>query len=392
LKFPPAHSLNFFKHQIIEMKFSSIFLASLAIITSGSANIELECKYNELISRGYYCEVQNAILISSKDDREIFEVRGQHMSGKNNDDVKTFYCKDKKVNFFPRNITKFFPNIATIFINWADLQEIQKEDLKPFGRKLKNLWLGSNKIRVIEGDLFYFSPNLERIDLSRNKIIHIDSRAFDVLEKLHSLWVNTNPCTSNDNQAWYNHSKVLQIIGDVEKCKDPNRFLMKILPSEEKIEKVSTQISKLMLEISNFATKLTETIEELEKNVKTSIEELKNLNSKIEENLSQKISKIESKVSALESKIIDNYERTSLFGPKLDQHKSEMTTLVSKLTEKCENDKNELKNFIKTENFKNFNETWKIYTTFDQKISKINEKSFEDQKTSLNIQGKKRSD
>jgi hypothetical protein len=199
------------------MNFLTTFIATLAVLVGGSESLVLECEFED---DPYGCLVQNSELITSKDIQTIFEVRGQHESGKNNNDVNFFYSHNKKVKFFPRGLTKFFRNIEKVQIYHGKLQEITKEDLKQFGDKLQELWLGYNKIRVIEGDLFEFNPNLEEIDLSDNYIVHIESGAFNGLEKL-LIWLESNPCTTGrDDYTESDRQQVLEIISEVENsCK-----------------------------------------------------------------------------------------------------------------------------------------------------------------------------
>jgi hypothetical protein len=285
-----------------------MFLIALTILTVESENILLECEYGDMYSTGYDCTVQNTELITSKDHRTISEVRGQHLSGKNNDDVKLFYSDYKKVNFLPRGVTKFFKNIDTVWITSGNLQEISKDDLKQFGGNLKHLWLSQNQIKIIEGDLFEFNPNLREISFHSNKIVHIDSGAFDGLQKLRSeLNLYYNPCTRTLTSSINNPSEVIR---EVKKsCKD---FTTTQLPETtttyqtftRKLTNPSSTIKTLEIEEKNssFKSKLIEQKLEnsaLIQNLKETLEEILNQNDKIEE----KISSLDSKLSALERKL-----------------------------------------------------------------------------------------
>jgi hypothetical protein len=199
------------------MNFLPILFLTLTILIIKSETKVLECSYADGGSLGYYCWVASKEFITSKDDREISEIQGRHWEAKNNDDVKCFHSYEKKLNFFPRGLTKFFKNIETVWISLGNLQEIKKDDLMQFGEKLKNLHLAMNEIRVIEGNLFEFNKNLESISFGVNKITHIDTKAFDKLIKLETLYLDENLCTSDKNYFENDRSKVLQVIQDVEK-------------------------------------------------------------------------------------------------------------------------------------------------------------------------------
>jgi hypothetical protein len=203
------------------MKFLLIFILTLTIL-NGSESIELECKYRPAgFSHEYDCSVQNSVLITSKNDREISEVQGQHLEEKNNDDVKGFDSSFKTINFFPRGLTKVFKNIDSVWIHKGGLKEISKDDLEQFGEKLTELKLGYNELKVIEGDLFVFTPNLIWLDLKNNKIVHIDSGAFGGLENLGFLFLDDNPCTLTMQTTDADPKPVAR---EVEKsCKDLNR-------------------------------------------------------------------------------------------------------------------------------------------------------------------------
>lgn len=173
-----------------------------------SSSMVIDCKFDESLSFGYYCDVQNPVLIDSK----ISKVRGEHLSEKTSDDVKYFYSHTKKFNSFPRGVTKFFENIESVAIYQANLKEITKDDLKQFGGNLKNLWLTENEIEVIESDLFEFSPNLEELDFRGNKIRHIESGAFAGLKKIRGNFLGSG-----------NFCKELGSIQESEEnCKNPN--------------------------------------------------------------------------------------------------------------------------------------------------------------------------
>jgi hypothetical protein len=195
------------------MKFL-IFLAFIASVQS----LILECRFGDVWGFGYSCIVQNSQLITSKDDREISEVKGQHLSGKTNDDVK-FFQAEVNVFYFPRNLTNFFKNLDKVWIHRAFLQEITKDDLNQFNNTLREIHLHVNQLKVIPSNLFENNENIEEITLSDNQIRHVESGAFDGLQKLRIIYFEENPCT-NDYDYGYNHDQAFNTIRRVErKCK-----------------------------------------------------------------------------------------------------------------------------------------------------------------------------
>lgn len=204
------------------MKKTFAFL-SFVIFCYQCEAIEVDCGYLRyaLTLSAYICNVENQELITSKDYREISAVKvsDKYRNGKSDDDIKQFKVENKTAKFFPRGVTKFLRNVEVVWITQAGLEEVTKEDLRQFGRKLKDLYLHSNKIEKIDADLFDFNPNLEVIELRSNKIKQIAVEAFNSLKKLKTLSLDDNPCTDDDDWGFYERPKVLELIKGVEtKC------------------------------------------------------------------------------------------------------------------------------------------------------------------------------
>lgn len=220
------------------------------MIWSKSEGIVLDCIFDT--SELYRCNVQTAVLTTSKDCREITKIRGYHLSGKTNDDVKEIGLNNKTINFLPRGITKFFKNMEIIHFYNSNLKEVTKYDLKEFGNRLTRLYLYNSLIEVIESDLFIYNQNLQTIYLANNKIKHIENGAFDRLQKVTRLELQNNPCTSSsDTMSSGDRTKLMTIITSVEsKCKDPcYSFLQdkneKIRMLEDENEKLKEENQKL---------------------------------------------------------------------------------------------------------------------------------------------------
>jgi Leucine-rich repeat (LRR) protein len=186
---------------------------------------------------------------SNNDNSLITAVKTKHANGKTDDDVKGIYSPHGKINFIPKDLTKFFKNIEYIWIGGTDIKIIRKDDLKEF-------W-----------------PNLKILVLSSNKIKHIETGAFDGMENLVRLELNNNPCTSNQDVA-RNRSKVLDLIRNVEvKCKSLE------ISTTTKTPKVSstTTVNPMKTEISLLKLNLSTTLEIL----KSKNEEIKKLKDEI---------------------------------------------------------------------------------------------------------------
>lgn len=228
------------------MKVTFIFLISLIFCCDANKRIVIDCVYEENSSYGYTCKVQNTELITSKDNREITGVRGFHLDGKGNDDVKLLdnYPVNTKCFYFPRMITKFFKNIESVQLHKSALKKLSKDDLEQFGEKLKKLYMHQdNDIEVIEADLFEHNPNLEEIYLQDNKIRHIEDGTFDGLQKLKELRLHGNTCTSETDYTT-DRSKLMAVIRSVErKCKDKWFIISK--EKDERIKELEAENKKI---------------------------------------------------------------------------------------------------------------------------------------------------
>lgn len=234
----------------------NIFIISCAFLItycSGSEPGVLECEFKVNTYYGLYgCYVVNDHeLIRGENDREILRFRGRSLDGKSAKDVTLFFAEKKKIKFFPRGLTNHFKNIVYVSIGEAELQELTKEDLQPFGDKLKFLLMGGNKIEYLEKDLFSFNPNVEMINFSGNEIRHIDNAAFNGLKKVHTLFLQGNFCTDDSDLLWVLPDRIPKLISKVQaSCKD---------------EKIANLVENRHLKAEN--SKLKEQTKKLEKGV-----------------------------------------------------------------------------------------------------------------------------
>lgn len=230
-----------------------VFLVFLAIFLGGSESSLLECEFIDHSEAGYYCNVKNNEFITSRDNQEITEVRGQHLDGKTHDDVFTFVALNKKVDFFPRGLTNYFKNIKHIVIAKTNLQEITIDDLKEF------------------------SDKLESFSCVQNKITFIEKNAFNGLEKLETLYLEDNPCTAMYNRAHRERFRVLELISKVEEsCKIPDTTTstttLKPITENPIIAAFKEQMLALTLNLTESLKNLIEKHEEI---VNLKIESLK---------------------------------------------------------------------------------------------------------------------
>lgn len=212
-------------------------------------------------THGYTCDVQSYSILA-EDDHEITKLSGRHRRGKSNEDVTVFLSNGKIVNYFPKNIKKYFNNVQKILISAANISRLTKQDLQPFGSQLKYFLFADNKLEEVPKDLFDYTPNIEHLQLQTNLIKFVEDGAFSKLQQLKFLYFQVNPCHSgyaeNDRKA------VVKLIREIEgKCKElppttteKNELLELETEHKKEIEELEAdyeaEIFKLTVEIENL--------------------------------------------------------------------------------------------------------------------------------------------
>lgn len=233
---------------------------------------------------------------------------GTHQNGKNDADLKLFalYIKTE-LNIFPKNLEKKFPNLENLTIQNTQISSISKYDLQPFGYKLKNIYFHTNKLEVIEGDIFEFTSNLEVIYLDGNQFKHVGTGTFDQLQKLSTLHFNGNPCHSGSAS---DRPSVISLTATIiTKCTDiqalekyqklkPRITELKIEENEQKFDKIKAENDRLIAEIGS----LNEDILKKDRDVdagKVKITELEKTIEKLLLNIEEK----DARISTLEAEV-----------------------------------------------------------------------------------------
>lgn len=190
---------------------SLIALCGLSLVEG----VILTCKY-KTDSLGYRCKAQSW-KITSKNDRTITQVNGQHLSGKGDSDVKYFESDGHVLKFFPLGLAAKLLNLEIVEIQHAALGGVNSSDLQQFGGKLKTLLLYHNVIEHLEANLFKFNPNLKEISFKDNKIRQIEDEAFKGLDNLKRIHIQ-GPCIDKSAST---RTDVIFLISQAEfKCKD----------------------------------------------------------------------------------------------------------------------------------------------------------------------------
>lgn len=228
-----------------------------------ASSLYLECSYVTRTvwtdSNAYTC---NARVINVGDLRSVSDVSRNHLAGKNHYSVNGILFSNQGIRVLPTNIDVFFENIETIQVT-ISLEEISQDDLSKFP-KLKELHLNSNKIQVIDSNLFAGNPLMTSISFISNPIRNVAPEVFDRLSNLINLRFDGVTCHS---QAAFNRNDVSKLIAVIAvKC--PATFemnfeifkarVMNELSSErnsdnQRFSKLNEEIHNLKLEIQEMS-------------------------------------------------------------------------------------------------------------------------------------------
>lgn len=166
----------------------------LAVLSSSNA-VTFQCRfaYSEYLPLGlnYSCE---ATVIDTGDPEYLFEVTGDHLEGRSNEDVEFLEVLFQDILYrMPYGITKFFPNLLGMEWFSGTLKSLEVYDLQPF-YGLTVLSFAQNNLYSLDGDLFRYTPSLQLISFSENRLEHVGFDLFTKLSNLTFANFRYNPC------------------------------------------------------------------------------------------------------------------------------------------------------------------------------------------------------
>lgn len=159
-------------------------------------SFELECVYINFYDHstyGYNCKVDYHVE-TSEPNQTITSVTGRHkLQQLTNDDVdRLFYFDNAKMHYIPVGYTKHFPNLNNLWIALAPaLERIYQSDFEPQS-DLRIVGMRSTALTEIPADVFANLKNLEEVYLYSNKLRIIDENAFRTCIKLIKVDLHDN--------------------------------------------------------------------------------------------------------------------------------------------------------------------------------------------------------
>lgn len=175
-----------------------LFKRLLVILTfiASSYAFELNCVFEKtgwddiLLGSAFACKVKNLNVTTRQLITKV-------LPDTNDKTVNALLILEQNCELFPSGVLKFFNSLEGIAVQKSNLKKIVKNDLKGFSN-LRSISLFGNKLTVIENELFRYNPKLELVSLFNNQLQQIFPSAFDNLVHLKILYLNSNPCISQD--------------------------------------------------------------------------------------------------------------------------------------------------------------------------------------------------
>lgn len=107
--------------------------------------------------------------------------------------VEQFSIEDQIVNFMPKGLENFFPELEMLVVQNSKLKSIKKIDLQIFA-DLEYLNLKHNNLKALDGDLFEGNRNLMIIDFSGNRLMFIGNQLLVPLKNIKHAYFSDNNC------------------------------------------------------------------------------------------------------------------------------------------------------------------------------------------------------
>lgn len=188
------------------------FLILFAIFSATSA-INFDCKFVK-ISSELHCRIDS---YTEEENQVLTAVNG---SAKAYPKVKgiLFDLRGKNLDYFPKGIEKFFPNLLDISISYGNIKKLNGDEFEHW-KDLEEFRFDHTNLEIVPGNLFSKNKKLENIILSNNKIKVIGAELLDGLDELSVVSFLGNVCIDQSGLIAEEYELIKKIIR--EKCQPP---------------------------------------------------------------------------------------------------------------------------------------------------------------------------
>lgn len=150
-------------------------------------SFEIRCEYITFYqhpTNGYNCKVEKQVK-TSEQNVSITSNTGQHrVSSYTNQNVeRLFFFENPEMKYLPKGYKKLFPNIVNLWIASSPIENIYQSDFEE-GTDIEIFAMRSTKITRLPADIFKNLDRLEEVYLYSNKLKIIDENAFRASQKL----------------------------------------------------------------------------------------------------------------------------------------------------------------------------------------------------------------
>lgn len=194
--------------------------------------MELRCEFQNLVwyhapSDLYTCIITSAAI--TKPNTKIESIQGTHQPDKSNSDVEAILFSRTLVQYFPRGLSKVFPNLRALQIERCGLMEISRRDLIGL-EGLEAIAIRYNGLKSLPNNLFTNMSKLTRISFLNNWLESLSSKLFWPIFDNNLLQIYLNGNTSIDSfygpgDTGINQAESLAKLMDVIdiNCRKPKR-------------------------------------------------------------------------------------------------------------------------------------------------------------------------
>jgi hypothetical protein len=187
-----------------------------------AAGLELECKYEN-----GRCSLHGDGILSKRIIGESFTISGSPKEKKATNHVA--FSNIGKVAHLPTEICQEFPKLVKLSIEWSNIPLLKKDLFKPACKKVRELLLSNNGIKIIEEEAFKHLTKLIVIKLDHNKIRSVDQKLFQYNLKLEEIDLSHNYISLIDPKTFDNLNRLKAVnlqhygwtcIGQKRNCPD----------------------------------------------------------------------------------------------------------------------------------------------------------------------------
>jgi Leucine-rich repeat (LRR) protein len=145
----------------------------------------VECDYDF----GYRCRVHKVDL-SKKTLSETFSFSGTQEQKKKATEIR--FQEIGRVAHVPQNLREEFPKLTQLSIWYSEIPIVKNNLLGPQFSRIEVLYLGWNKIQIVEGEAFKHLQNLVEIYLYQNQIQSLGAGVFQNNQELKGIDLHNN--------------------------------------------------------------------------------------------------------------------------------------------------------------------------------------------------------